>query len=71
MINAVAEAAKGEHQDRERQDIGVENPLNLRNVGVETLFDLLLRDVDDGRVEQQHEDRAAEHQENQPGVALG
>src|SRR5690606_13813658 len=50
------------------EDVRVEDPLDLGEICLEPDLDLALRVVDDRGVEQQHEDRRAEHSQHRPWV---
>ena len=65
----VAERAGGEQEGGEGQRVGVDDPLQAREAGVEVALDVGQGDVDDRDVEQQHE-RRDETSEQGPPLAL-
>ena len=65
---AVGERAGGQHDARERERVGVDDPLQAAQARVEVLGDARQRRVDDGDVEHQHRGGRADHRE---GPALG
>ena len=62
----VAERAGVEHRRREGERVGVHDPLQVGEGGVELLFDVRQRDVDYRDVEEQHEHCHAHHDEDAP-----
>ena len=64
----VAGAAAEEEEAAEDQRVGVDDPLQVRVRHVEVLLDRRQRDVDDRRVEDDHELRQADEDEDEPGI---
>ena len=62
----VAERARVEHRRREGERVGVHDPLQVGEGGVQLLVDIRQRDVDYRDVEEQHEDRHAHHDQHAP-----
>ena len=62
----VAERAGGEQEGGEGQRVGVDDPLQAGEAGVEFTLDVRQGDVDDGDVEQQHERRDRDQDEGPP-----
>ena len=62
----VAERAGGEQEGGEGQRVGVDDPLQAGEAGVEFALDVRQGDVDDGDVEQQHERRDRDEDEGPP-----
>ena len=62
----VAERARGEQEGGEHQRVGVDDPLQAGEAGVEFPLDVGQGDVDDGDVEQQHERRDRDQDEGPP-----
>ncbi len=62
----VAERAGVEQRRREGKGVGVDDPLQIGEGGVQLLVDVRQRDVDYGDVEEQHEDRHAHDDEDAP-----
>ena len=65
----VAEAPAGHQQDRERQRVAVDRPLEAREARAEVALDRRQRDVDDRVVEHDHEQREA-HRAERPPLAV-
>ena len=65
----VAEPAAGREQDGEGERVAVDRPLEAGEVGVEVALDRGQRDVDDGVVEHDHEQREA-HRPERPPLAV-
>ena len=62
----VAERAGGEQEGGERQRVGVDDPLQAGEAGVQFALDVGQGDVDDRDVEQQHERRDRDQDEGPP-----
>jgi len=63
---AVGERAGGQQEGGERQRVGVDDPLQVGEARVQRALDVRKRDVDDGDVEQQHEDRHRDGDQRPP-----
>jgi hypothetical protein len=66
----VAEVPRGEHEGREHQVVGVDDPLELHRRGVKLAHQGRQRDVHDRRVEVDRERREEQRDENQRLIAL-
>ena len=62
----VAERAGVEQRGREGERVGVHDPLEIGEGGVQLLLDVRQRDVDYRDVEEQHEDRHADDDQDPP-----
>ena len=67
--DAVGHRAAGQQQRGERERVGVDDPLQVGEVGAEVALDRRQRDVHDRDVEQQHERRQT-HGEQRPPLAI-
>jgi hypothetical protein len=63
---AIGERAHGQREGGEEQRVGVHDPLQPSEIGVEVPLDVGKRDVDDGDVQQQHERRQADREQTPP-----
>ena len=64
--DAVGDRAGGQQQRRERERVGVDDPLQVGEARLEVALDVGQRDVHDRDVEQQHEGRDADRDERPP-----
>ena len=62
----VAERAGGEQEGGEGQRVGIDDPLQAGEAGVQFTLDVRQGDVDDGDVEQQHERRDRDQDQGPP-----
>ena len=62
----VAQHARREEEGRQRQRVGVDDPLQVGEVRVQRPLDVGQRDVDDRDVEQEHEHRGADGDQRPP-----
>jgi hypothetical protein len=68
----VGQLAAGEHEHGEGEGVGVHRPLELREPDAEVALDGRQRDVHDGVVEHDHEEREGERSQRPPlAVLLG
>src|SRR5205085_984618 len=68
---AVAERAGGEQQAREDEHVGVDDPLQLRRRSAEVVLEGGERDVEDGVVEADRQQRCREDEERPPAPRVG
>jgi hypothetical protein len=66
----IAEAAAEEEQRAERQRVGGDDPLARVVAEAEVLLRARQRDVDDGRVEDDHQLRHGDHREDDPAARV-
>ena len=64
----VAGAAAEQQEPAEEEGVGVHDPLEIRLAQIEIRLDRRKRDVDDGRVEDDHELGDADEDEDDPGI---
>ena len=62
----VPEGARVQHAGGEEEGVRVDHPLQIRKGGVELLLNIGERDIDDGDVEQEHEDADTDDEKGAP-----
>ena len=71
LADQVAEPAREQQEAAERDQVGVDDPGQARLREAQVLLNRGQGDVDDRRVEHDHQHSAAEHVQRQPAVLLG